>query len=61
MEMHLAQLEVLKLTELYKLAKKYQIPYYGQMKKKELIFCHPPCSSGGRRSFVHGRSAGGSS
>lgn len=38
MEMHLAQLEVLKLTELYKLAKKYQIPYYGQMKKKELIF-----------------------
>lgn len=38
MEMHLAQLEMLKLTELYKLAKKYQIPYYGQMKKKELIF-----------------------
>lgn len=38
MEMHLAQLEVLKLTELYKLAKKYQIPYYGHMKKKELIF-----------------------
>ncbi|AHD07582.1 transcription termination factor Rho [Paenibacillus larvae subsp. larvae DSM 25430] len=29
---------MLKLTELYKLAKKYQIPYYGQMKKKELIF-----------------------
>jgi transcription termination factor Rho len=38
MEMVLAQLESLKLTELYKLAKKYQIPYYGQMKKKELIF-----------------------
>jgi len=36
--MHLAELEELKLTELYKLAKKYQIPYYGQMKKKELIF-----------------------
>ncbi|MFC9778959.1 transcription termination factor Rho [Paenibacillus chitinolyticus] len=38
MDMHLAQLEALKLTELYKLAKKYQIPYYGQLKKKELIF-----------------------
>ncbi|KPV55960.1 transcription termination factor Rho [Paenibacillus sp. A3] len=38
MDMHLAQLEALKLTELYKLAKKHQIPYYGQMKKKELIF-----------------------
>ncbi|MGF7034451.1 transcription termination factor Rho [Paenibacillus mucilaginosus] len=36
--MHLAQLEALKLTELYKLAKKHQIPYYGQLKKKELIF-----------------------
>ncbi|KIL38605.1 transcription termination factor Rho [Gordoniibacillus kamchatkensis] len=38
MDMHLAQLEALKLTELYKLAKNYQIPAYGQMKKKELIF-----------------------
>ncbi|AEI46130.1 transcription termination factor Rho [Paenibacillus mucilaginosus] len=38
MDMHLAQLEALKLTELYKLAKKHQIPYYGQLKKKELIF-----------------------
>lgn len=38
MDMQLSQLESLKLTELYKLAKKYQIPYYGQMKKKELIF-----------------------
>lgn len=38
MDMHLAQLETLKLTELYALAKKHQIPYYGQMKKKELIF-----------------------
>lgn len=38
MEMHLAELENMKLTELYALAKKYQIPYYGQMKKKELIF-----------------------
>ena len=37
MDMHLAQLEEMKLTELYKLAKEYQIPY-GQMKKKELIF-----------------------
>ncbi|WP_019535724.1 transcription termination factor Rho [Paenibacillus ginsengihumi] len=38
MDLQLAQLEALKLTELYKLAKKHQIPYYGQMKKKELIF-----------------------
>ncbi|GIQ71336.1 transcription termination factor Rho [Xylanibacillus composti] len=38
MEMNLAQLEGLKLTELYALAKQYQIAYYGQMKKKELIF-----------------------
>jgi len=38
MDMHLSELEGLKLTDLYKLAKKYQIPYYGQMKKKELIF-----------------------
>jgi transcription termination factor Rho len=38
MEMHLDQLENLKLTELYTLAKKYQIPYYGTLKKKELIF-----------------------
>lgn len=38
MEMQLAELEQLKLTELYNLAKKYQIPYYGQLKKKELIF-----------------------
>src|SRR5690606_39064048 len=38
MDMQLAQLEELKLTELYKLAKTHQIPAYGQMKKKELIF-----------------------
>jgi transcription termination factor Rho len=38
MEANLAQLESLKLTELYKMAKNYQIPYYGQLKKKELIF-----------------------
>ena len=38
MEMHLAQLEQLKLNDLYKLAKEHQIPSYGQMKKKELIF-----------------------
>lgn len=38
MDMNLGELETQKLTELYKLAKKYQIPYYGQMKKKELIF-----------------------
>ncbi len=38
MDLNLAELEAMKLTDLYKLAKKYQIPYYGQMKKKELIF-----------------------
>ncbi|MDF2725705.1 MAG: transcription termination factor Rho [Paenibacillus sp.] len=38
MDMHLAQLEQMKLTELYKMAKEHQIPSYGQMKKKELIF-----------------------
>ncbi|HEX7055567.1 MAG TPA: transcription termination factor Rho [Bacilli bacterium] len=38
MDLALSQLEELKLTELYKLAKQYQIAYYGQMKKKELIF-----------------------
>jgi transcription termination factor Rho len=36
--MQLAQLEEKKLTELYKLAKEFQIPYYGTLKKKELIF-----------------------
>jgi transcription termination factor Rho len=38
MSMPLAELEAQKLTDLYKLAKKHQIPYYGQLKKKELIF-----------------------
>ncbi|CAG7652903.1 transcription termination factor Rho [Paenibacillus allorhizosphaerae] len=38
MDMHLAQLEALKLTELYKLAKKHQIASYGTLKKRELIF-----------------------
>jgi transcription termination factor Rho len=38
MDHNLAELEALKLTELYKLAKTYQIPQYGQLKKKELIF-----------------------
>jgi transcription termination factor Rho len=38
MDMQLAELQTQKLTELYKLAKIHQIPYYGQMKKKELIF-----------------------
>lgn len=32
------ELESLKLTELYKFAKEFQIQYYGNMKKKELIF-----------------------
>jgi transcription termination factor Rho len=38
MDIPLAQLESQKLTELYQLAKKHQIPSYGQLKKKELIF-----------------------
>jgi hypothetical protein len=38
MDLQIADLEGMKLTDLYKLAKKYQIPYYGQLKKKELIF-----------------------
>lgn len=38
MDLQISDLEELKLTELYKLAKKYQIPYYGQLKKRELIF-----------------------
>lgn len=36
--MHLGDLESKKLTELYQLAKEYQITYYSQLKKKELIF-----------------------
>jgi len=32
------ELESLKLTELYKFAKEFQIPYYGNMKKRELVF-----------------------
>ncbi len=31
-------LETKKLTDLYQLAKNFEIPYYGKMKKKELIF-----------------------
>ncbi|MGQ8875740.1 transcription termination factor Rho [Paenibacillus amylolyticus] len=38
MDLQIADLEEMKLTDLYKLAKKYQIPYYGTLKKKELIF-----------------------
>ena len=37
-ELQIADLEGMKLTELYKLAKHYQIPYYGQLRKNELIF-----------------------
>ncbi|MCX7569579.1 transcription termination factor Rho [Tumebacillus sp. DT12] len=36
--MLISELETKKLTDLYKLAKEYEIPYYGQMKKRELIF-----------------------
>ncbi|NMO97921.1 transcription termination factor Rho [Paenibacillus lemnae] len=38
MDLQISDLEGMKLTDLYKLAKKYQIPYYGTLKKKELIF-----------------------
>ncbi|GAB2717412.1 transcription termination factor Rho [Paenibacillus thermoaerophilus] len=38
MDLQMADLEALKLNDLYKLAKSHQIPSYGQMKKKELIF-----------------------
>lgn len=36
--MLISELEEKKLTELYQLAKEFQIPYYSQLKKKELIF-----------------------
>lgn len=36
--MLISELEEKKLTDLYKLAKEFQIPYYSQLKKKELIF-----------------------
>ncbi|QHW31979.1 transcription termination factor Rho [Paenibacillus rhizovicinus] len=37
-ELQITDLEVMKLTELYKLAKQHQIQGYGQLKKRELIF-----------------------
>jgi len=37
-DLQIADLEELKLTDLYKLAKQFQVPYYGTLKKKELIF-----------------------
>lgn len=37
MDLQMSDLEGKKLAELYKLAKQFQIPGYGQMKKKELI------------------------
>jgi len=37
-DLQIGDLEEKKLTELYKLAKLHQIPYYGQLKKRELIF-----------------------
>ena len=38
MDLSLREMEHQRLTDLYKLAKEYQIPYYSQMKKKDLIF-----------------------
>jgi transcription termination factor Rho len=37
-ELQITDLEGMKLTELYKLAKQHQIPYYGKLNKRELIF-----------------------
>lgn len=37
-DLQIADLEEMKLTDLYKLAKQYQISHYGQLRKKELIF-----------------------
>ncbi|MDB5083267.1 MAG: transcription termination factor Rho [Bacilli bacterium] len=36
--MHIAELEAMNLKELYKQAKQFQIPYYGTLKKRELVF-----------------------
>lgn len=36
--LEMSDLEEMKLTDLYKLARNYNIPYYGQLKKQELIF-----------------------
>lgn len=36
--MDIRELEAMKLTELYKYAREFQIPGYGNMKKRELIF-----------------------
>ncbi|MDQ0189448.1 transcription termination factor Rho [Alicyclobacillus cycloheptanicus] len=36
--MDIRDLEAMRLTDLYKYAKEFQIPYYGNMKKRELIF-----------------------
>ncbi|MBL0385404.1 transcription termination factor Rho [Tumebacillus sp. ITR2] len=38
MPMNMNELEDMKLTDLYKLAKQFEIPYYGTLKKKELVF-----------------------
>nr|WP_091833454.1 transcription termination factor Rho [Marininema halotolerans] len=36
--MSLREMENQRLTDLYQLAKEYQVPYYAQLKKRELIF-----------------------
>lgn len=40
MGLNIALLETKKLTELYQLAKEFEIPYYGNMKKKELVLLY---------------------
>ena len=58
MEMTLSDLENRRLTDLYKLAKEYQISYYSQMKKKELIFAILKARAEKAGLTVHGRGSG---
>ena len=44
-DLQLADLEELKLTELYKLAKQHQIPYYGTAEEERTDFCYFACAS----------------
>ena len=54
-ELQITDLEGMKLTELYKLAKQHQIPYYGKLKKRELIFAILRAQAEQERSYVYAR------
>ncbi len=54
-ELQIADLEGMKLTELYKLAKQHQIPYYGANEEERIDFCYFAGASGAKRPYVHGR------